>query len=397
MRKQKITLILGPGGLPGAAYEIGGLLALEDFIGTDIINVVDEFQGSSCGAMISFALMANFDTRSLYSALYPDHPYYFGLSDLYSLNLLEIARSTLAFPYHLGKIIARLFSDRVKLYERLTVPIQEMPLSGLFVTNGIQDYIERICDDFSVPKLYGEFCKARRKNLYLLTTDLGTGEPRILDPVHYGNIELKKAIAASATVAPLFKPVELKNGSGVPHKLADGAFAMSLGIRHAYERGGGLLIYFNPLKPTTVSSNVHNVFDIFEQLYRIPAHTRKSVAESDHRAHHPGTLFGFEPDTDTMFHNLFRSDLRLDYADHGYISTLRKLHRSYTAISEALDKHGVSVVSRRRLGTMVKEFKPGETLLSRRKQITQEKSLCDLALGQSAGWLESVLSGISNK
>ncbi|MBI1747303.1 MAG: hypothetical protein HYR55_12020 [Acidobacteria bacterium] len=398
MRRRKITLILGPGGLPGGAFEIGGLLALEDFIGADVFDVVDEFQGSSCGAVIAFAIMSRFDTSSLYSALHQDHPYYFKLSDFYDLNLKELCKSALVFPVHVAKILGRLVGrDNVKLYERLMVPIQEMPLSGLFTTEGIQDYIQRIIDDFSVPSLYGDFCKKCGKDLYLLTTDLSSGEPLILDPAHHGKMEIKKALAASATVAPLFKPIEISNSNGKRHKLADGAFAMSLGIRHAYERGGSLIIYFNPLKPTTVNRNVRNVFDIFEQLYRIPAHTRKVVSEIDHVTHHPGTLIGFEPDTDSMFHNLFRSDLRLDYADHGYLSTLNKLHRDYTSIRSVFERHGLSTLSRRRMAELLRDFEPGKTLPARRKSwMIVEQNIFSSMFYHSMGMLENWLTGFTH-
>jgi len=394
MRKGKITLILGPGGLPGAAYEIGGLMALEDFIEQDIFAVVDDFQGSSCGAIIAFALMSNFSTRSLYSVLYPDNPYYFKMSDLYTLNLAEIAQAAAVLPYHLAKILARLVTTNdLRLYERLTVPIQNTPLSGLFVTDGIQAYVERIIKEFRLPPRFADFCRHAGKNLYLLTTDLSTGEPLILDPKRFGSLEVKKAIAASATVAPLFKPVEVENGDGTRHKLADGAFAMSLGIRHAYERGDGLILYFNPLRPTTVNGNVRNVFDISEQLYRIPAHTRKTVAEKDHTAHHPGTLFGFEPDTNTMFHNLFRADLRLEYADHGYASTLHKLHREYPRVKRMFQRWGLSVISRRRLSALSAGFHPGETLAARRLPWPQESNWLRRLFNHSLGVLESLLPG----
>src|SRR5262249_44545998 len=159
--------------------------------------------------VIAFALMSGFTTRSLYSAQYPDHPYYFKLSDLYDLNLSEIAQSAVVLPFHIAKTLARLLSiDKVRRYERLIVPIQKTPLSGLFVTDGIQRYIEGIIKDFSLPQRFGDFCQRAGKDLYLLTTDLSTGEPLILDPHHFAAMDIKKAIAASATVAPLFKPVE---------------------------------------------------------------------------------------------------------------------------------------------------------------------------------------------
>jgi predicted acylesterase/phospholipase RssA len=396
MRKGKITLILGPGGLPGASFEIGGLLALEDITGSEIIDLVDEFQGSSCGAIISCFLIAKQDVRSLYSTLYPDNPYYFTLSDLYDLNLNELLLSTASIPYYLGKMIKHLALNRnIRLYEKLTVPIQEMHLSGLFLTDGIQEYIERISSKFAIPRLYGDFCKKYGKNLYLLTTDLSSGEPLILDPVHFAKVEIKKAIAASAAVAPLFKPVEIGNGTGRKHKLADGAYAMSLGIRHAYERGADVIIYFNPLKPTTVASNVNNVFDIFEQIYRIPAHTRKQVSERDHELKHPSTLIGFEPNTDAMFHNLFRPDLRLDYADHGYISTLRKIHDRYPYAKALFAKADVQLIPKRRLGHLIEDFIPGKSLKRKRWVVPKQPSLISNVLGQSYTCVESMLSTLS--
>ena len=67
--RQNIALVLAGGAISGGAFKLGGLLAMERFLGDRSINDFDTYVGISAGAFLAAPLAAGVTTLELYRAI----------------------------------------------------------------------------------------------------------------------------------------------------------------------------------------------------------------------------------------------------------------------------------------------------------------------------------------
>ena len=321
-RRARVGLALAGGGPFGAIYEIGALVALEEAIDGLDLHALDCYVGVSAGAFLAAAL-AN------------------------GIPIAEIHRLFISGEEGEDAVAPGLFK-RPAWGEYLRAFLERRVPTGLFDNHAIHEYLEEV---FSRPGRTNDF-RHLRKPLYLVATDLDTGESVSFGREGHDDVPISKAVQASAALPGIFPPVEIDGRSYV-----DGVLRKTLHASEALDDGMELALCVNPLVPFDARQARHDAASrhrrlaqgglpvVLSQAFRAVIHSRMELGISKYQSTYRNSdVVLFEPppgDTEVFFTNVFSYRARSDVCEHAYQNTRDDLARRAAELAPLLERHGL--------------------------------------------------------
>ncbi|HEX4944602.1 MAG TPA: patatin-like phospholipase family protein, partial [Usitatibacteraceae bacterium] len=220
--------------------------------------------------------------------------------------------------------------------------------TGVFDNDTIHRHLHAV---FTQPGRTDDFRELRHR-LYLVATDLDSGESVSFGRPGHDHVPISQAVQASAALPGLFPPVEIDGRSFV-----DGALKKTLHASEALDDGAKLVICVNPLVPYDASLAAEKgrgrhrrlveggLPVVLSQTFRAIIHSRMAVGISKYRnAYRDADVVLFEPDADDseiFFTNIFSYSTRVRLCEHAYLRTRRDLLRRRYELEPLLARHGV--------------------------------------------------------
>jgi predicted acylesterase/phospholipase RssA len=278
----KIALVLAGGAVSGGAFKVGGLKALDEFLGERKVNELDIYVGLSAGAFLATALAGGLSpdeaigildgSSSRFSQLRP--------TDFYRPNLREIVLRPALVGVQLATYLPGLLLDLLSVLpdlparvapklrrfyrnptytnlERLLMKIQQevspkrsLPAlgsllpSGIFDNSALERWLARNIDAIGMPNGFAELYQETGRKLFVTATNLDTAERAVFGPDHDHGLTISEAVQASSALPGFFKPARL---NGVDY--VDGGIRRTANIDVAIEQGADLVICYNPFRP----------------------------------------------------------------------------------------------------------------------------------------------------
>ncbi len=356
--RTKTALVLAGGGLTGAVYEIGALRAMDDLLVDRTVNDFDIYVGTSAGALVSTFLAQGISPHEIMDALAGErtdvpliHP-----RDLFSINRKDLASWLLRIPRTLlgaGSHYLRHAGD-MTFFDIVWLMLEALP-SGVYDNNALEKYLERVLHSQGKTTHFQDL----DRELYIIATDLDNGHRTVFSKEHFAHVPITRAVAASAAVPLLYKPVRIHG-----HDYVDGAARGNASLDIAVEHGANLIVCINPMVPLDNSehSNIpllgpdaaylsdKGLSGIAQQITRITAHSalhyhikqlRKTKPEVD--------IILIEPsrhDYKMFFYNAMRYSARLLLARHGFESVTLNIAEDYAYYKNLLERHGIAITRR---------------------------------------------------
>ncbi len=314
-RRPRIGLALAGGGPLGAIYEIGALSALTEALDGLDFNSADVYVGVSAGGFVAAGLVNGFTPHQMSRVFIEGEK----TRDRFEPSVLlkpaynEYAKRLASVPSLLASSIWHYVlgsSTAMSAFERLGRAIP----TGVFSGEEVDRYLSGI---FSQPDRSNDFRTLTRR-LYLVATDLDTGESVNFGAPGLDHIPISRAVQATAALPGLFPPVEIEG-----RYFVDGALRKTLHASIALDEGVDLMVCLNPLVPYD-SRRHHRTRDhehhldklvegglpvVLAQTFRSIIHSRLGAGLERYKTAYPDTdIVLFEPnrsDADMFFTNLF--------------------------------------------------------------------------------------------
>lgn len=268
--KKKIALVLSGGGIKAAAFHIGVCLALKEkgfrFLGGTRENIqrtgkpddpmtIKLYVGSSAGSFISAVLASGYTIESLVNAFEVGLGYNkifneFGLNELkplsyrhmFSLNTKGMIKSVPQF-FKRRSIISGGFESLLK---------HAFAINGVFTTSGVEAYLRKHVLPVNQFSQLGV-------ELFIIGTQLNHSRKVIFgnfeqaskdSKILYANYaKISEAVAASASLPPVYAPFGIKQPDGKEMYFFDGEIRDTLSTHVAADHGADLVISSYSIQP----------------------------------------------------------------------------------------------------------------------------------------------------
>jgi len=357
-RSRKIALVLAGGGLTGAVYEIGALRAINDLLQDRTVNDFDIIVGTSAGAIVGSLLANGMSPAAAMDALAGRHVEVRALwaGDLFRPNYGEVLGRLRRFPGTVQNAL-RHYSRNVhdmNLWDFIWTLIEVLP-SGLYDGTALEGYM---ASALNRPGLSNDF-RALNRELYIIATDLDTGQRTVFGNDQNSHVPISLAVAASSAVPLLYKPVRIGQRDYI-----DGGMRGNASIDLAIEHGAKLIVCINPLVPlnnqrkrgvpmlgpdgTFISDK--GMQAIGSQVIRIMMRSGLNYHIKTLRRRHPDVdIILIEPRADDyqmFFYNIMRYSARVTIAQHGFESVTLGLADRYPELKATLARHGLEITRR---------------------------------------------------
>jgi len=277
-----VALVLAGGAVSGAAFKVGGLKALDDFLVGRKITDLDMYVGLSAGAILGASLASGITPDEMVKVLDGSSEQFDQLRpfDFYNPNFREFASRPAKYLYDLSTYLpsigvdfmralpglpdavgpsARSFSREpsysgfealvMRLFEHVS-PTRELPAvsnqfpSGIFDNANLERWLRRNLEKIGMPNDFRAFARKQERSLYITACDLDTAERSIFGPDETVELTISQAVQASSAVPGFYKPARI---NGVDY--VDGGVRHTANIDIAIEKGADLIICYNPFRP----------------------------------------------------------------------------------------------------------------------------------------------------
>ncbi|MGH2748192.1 MAG: patatin-like phospholipase family protein [Actinomycetota bacterium] len=240
----RVALVLGGGGITGAAYHLGVLTAMNAMSAHATVNDFDLYVGTSGGSVVA-ACLANGITPEDMVLANLGHPGAsipgIGPEEIMQPDRAGIARSLLRWPFGVLGALRRYaghpFSTR--LIDGLGALAEGLP-PALYTTDGTERYLRRILSS----QTRSNYFEDTPRPLYVTATDLDTAERVVFGEAEAPPAIISEAAAASTAIPLLYSPRRI--GERV---YLDGGLRSTTNIDVAIAHGAKLVICINPLVP----------------------------------------------------------------------------------------------------------------------------------------------------
>jgi len=354
----KTALVLAGGGLTGAVYEIGALRAIDELLVNRSVSDFDIIVGTSAGALVGSMLakgimpgemMQILDGSHLrLTPIQPDH--------LFSLNSREFWRRSRQLPATVKNAFSHYLRHRndMNLIDVVWSLIEALP-SGLYDNHSLQRFVTENMRERGLTDSFAETLS----ELYVIATDLDTGDRVVFGREPWQHVPLSQAIAASSAVPLLYQPVRIGN-----HEFVDGGLRGTASLDLAIEAGAKLIVCINPLVPLDnhgkggvplLGPDGHFISDkgfqaVGAQVLRITLQSGLDYHIKQLRRRHPDVdIILIEPRRDDykmFFYNIMRYSARIIIAQHGFESVTVDLANQYNELKATLARHGLEITRR---------------------------------------------------
>jgi NTE family protein len=345
----KVALVLAGGGITGAVYEVGALLAINDLLVGRTVNDFDIYVGTSGGALVA-ALIANGVAPSEIMQLIDQrHPELRNMrvGDLFDLSPSHFLHRLRRLPgalYRTGRDLMTQGSEAA-LTDILWELADVLP-SGFYSTAALERYV---CELLTLPGRSNDF-RALSTELYIVATDLDTGRRAIFSRNDHDTVPIGRAIAASSAVPVLYRPVQIGERDYV-----DGGLQGAASLDLAIEAGAQLVVCINPMAPLDAVQaradrhyiREHGFQAVFNQSVRTLLHAGVRYHVKNLRAKYPQVdIILIEPqwDDQAMFrYNPMHYRSRQAVAAHGFRSVTAGLLSNPELLQRVLARHGIEI------------------------------------------------------
>jgi predicted acylesterase/phospholipase RssA len=355
-RASSIGLALAGGGPLGGIYEVGTLLALADSIEHLDCNALDVYVGVSSGSFVAAALANGISPAQMYR-LFIDNGRDAALRPELFLRpaLREFRRRLTSLPALAARASLQYLRDPLHhgMMESFATLARALP-TGLFDNRAIDRFLR---DLFAAPGRTNDFRRLASR-LYLVATNLDTGNPVAFGAPGHDHVPISRAIEASSALPGLFPPVEIHGEHYV-----DGALNKTLHGSLALDAGADLLLCVNPLVPFDAQSAhrggrvTHQKLDrgglplVLSQTFRAIIHSRMKVGMDKYAAQYPDAdILLFEPareDVDMFFARIFSYSQRRRLCALAFESTRGFLRGNASTLAPRLARHGLRLRTER--------------------------------------------------
>ena len=398
-RKQdpKIALVLAGGAVSGGAFKVGGLKALNDYLGDRKITDLDLYVGISAGSILGASLASGITPDEMLRVLNGTSTKIDQLRpiDFYNPNIREFASRPARLIADLVGFVPSLGVDFVRSLPGLSdaagraarkfvksptytnfeaammrviehvAPKRSMPAitdhfpTGIFDNVSIERWLRRSFERIRVPNDFQAFERKTGRSLYITACDLDTAERAIFGADEISDVTISQAVQASSAVPIFYKPARM---NGVDY--VDGGVRHTANIDIAIEKGADLIICYNPFRPflnridpidgePPVFSEGRYLSDrgmkvIANQVFRTMLHSRlklglqRYIADSRFR----GDIVLLEPreqDAKYFALNPMAFWRRNEAVQHGFESVRKTLEQNYDDLASVFDRYGLEL------------------------------------------------------
>jgi predicted acylesterase/phospholipase RssA len=333
------------------------------------VNEFDVYVGTSAGSFVASAVANGITPEEMMRVIVQQVPTPFPDARVGSLlkpNYAEFVTRGLLIPWRVAQLLRTLVRDlgQVSAVD-LVVGLAGVLPSGLYSTEGIEQYVRRILSD---PDRTDDF-RLLSNELYLAATDLDTCERIVFGAEDWDDVPISTAVGASSALPMVYKPARVKD-----RDLIDGGVLSTTNLDIAVEAGAKFVVVVNPLVPfvndfeqriqTLMGSRVRRVADfgfpqIGYQTFKLLAYQRLHEVARRWEERYPGVdiiLIEPEPNDELMFQtSILNYTSRVDIARHGFQSVTLKLATEYQRYKRICARHGIEI-SASRVRKVVKHF-----------------------------------------
>ncbi|MFC4821468.1 patatin-like phospholipase family protein [Dokdonella ginsengisoli] len=350
-RPSRIGLAVAGGGPIGGMYELGALRALEQAVEGLDLRALDVYVGISAGAFLAAGLANRIGTAELCrifvggdaerTRFRPDD----FLRPAYAEYLRRAAELPRALFGWFGDVVRNPFA--INTSDALLRLGSLLP-TGLFDNGAIRRFLAELfrahggSDDF----------RALERRLYVIATDLDSGEAVRFGAPGRDDVPISLAIEASAALPGLYPPVRIGGRYYV-----DGALRHTLHASVALDAGADLVLGVNPLVPIDTARAQASgkrapptLLDgglpaVLSQTFRALLQSRAQAGASRYPQRYANAdRVLFEPNADDVemfFTNVFSFASRRRVAEHAYRSTFADLHERRDELAPLFERHGL--------------------------------------------------------
>jgi NTE family protein len=397
-RNPKVALVLAGGAVSGGAFKVGGLKALNDYLGPRKITDLDIYVGLSAGSILSASLAAGLTPDEMLRVLDGTSTKIDQLRpiDFYSPNLSEFvsrptkllydlcaflpsigydfARALPGLPDAMGKSVrAFLKAPTYTHFESLAMrliehvgPKRSMPdvtnhiPSGFFDNASLERWLRRSLERIRVPNDFQAFERKTGRRIYITACDVDTAERVVFGSDEVSEVTISQAVQASSALPIFYKPARM---NGVDY--VDGGVRHTANIDIAIEKGADLIICYNPFRPFTnrvdsadeqptyfgegrYLSDRGGMKVILNQVFRTLLHSRLKLGLQRYIAddRFQGDIVLLEPrerDANFFALNPMAFWKRSEAARHGFESVRTTIEHNYDELAQVLGKYGLAL------------------------------------------------------
>ncbi len=353
--RSKTALVLAGGGLTGAVYEIGALRAIDDLLVDRTVNDFDLYVGTSAGSLVAACLANGITTKQLMRIVNGTEKTIepIGPGHLFRFNLGEFSRRTLQWPRVMWGAWSHYLrhADDMTAFDVLWALSEGLP-SALYDGLALEKYVRRVFELAGVSNCFHDL--ARR--VLIIATDLDTGERRVFGEANDCDVPISLAVAASAALPLVYKPVRIGDKEYV-----DGGLRGTASLDVAIEQGANLVICINPLVPFDNSGHAAIPFlgpdggylsdkgmqAIASQVSRITIQAGLHYHIKQLRRAYPEVdIILIEPrpdDYQMFFYNVMRYSARHTIAEHGFEAVTLGLAENHQYYRTVLSRHNIPI------------------------------------------------------
>jgi NTE family protein len=343
--------------MTGAVYEIGALRAIDDLLVDRSVNDFDIYVGTSAGAIVASFIANGVAPADMYRAIAGERRRLPSLrrEHIFSFNYGEFVRRGIALPSKIALALADyvLDSRNSTLVDTLWSLTDVLP-SGLYDGRALERYIRETLIAANGSNDFDSLVK----ELFIVATDLASGQRTVFGPEDGRKCPVSLAVAASAALPIIYKPVLVEG-----REYVDGGLGGTASLDIAIENGATLVVCINPLVPyddragaPATSGGSSRAFSgrglsaIASQVSRIYVHSGLKYHVKQLRRQHPEVdiiLIEPKPDDEMLaFGNIMRYGERLAIARHGFEAVTLDLAEDYQNYKETLARHGIPLTRR---------------------------------------------------
>jgi predicted acylesterase/phospholipase RssA len=353
---EKTALVLAGGGLAGTVYELGALRAIDALLVNRTVNDFDIFVGTSAGAIVAAGLANGLDAATMLQAIEGVHPKLapFRQRDLFRVNKSGVLQRVVTFPTNVRKVINHYWQNPsdITMFDVAWELSSAFP-PALYDGLALESYIRALLNRSGVHNRF----TALERELYVIATNLESGQRVVFGEPPYDRVSISQAIAASSAVPVLYRPVRIGN-----EEFVDGCLRGNASLDVAIERGAKLIVCVNPLVPYDNSADPdtrqnsgflsdQGMQVVINQVLRITMHSGLHYHIKQLRRQHPDVdIILIEPKRDDwpmMRASVMRYSSRRTLARHGYESVAIDLSEDYHYFKAILARHDIDITRKR--------------------------------------------------
>jgi predicted acylesterase/phospholipase RssA len=356
-KKGKTALVLAGGGLTGAVYEIGALRAIDDLLIDRTVNDFDIYVGTSAGSLVATFIANGLSPEEMLQVIHGSHPVGRTIErkHLFNLNWQSYFKWGMKLPVKLVNAWShylRHIGD-MTLFDLFWSLSEALP-AGFYDPIGLERFVRQGLRDLGYTNDFSQL----QRQLYIIATDLDSGQRAIFGPGHL-DAPISQAVAASSALPIVYKPVRIGENEYI-----DGGTRGNASIDLAIEKGATLVVCINPLVPfdnqdkrmlpslgpDSAYLSEKGVQSVANQVFRIMLHSGLNYHVKQLRRAHPEVdIILIEPkpkDYQMFFYNIMRYSARLIVARHGFESVTVDLATDYPMYKAILARHGIPISRR---------------------------------------------------